>query len=276
MHPAHCSRHKPLFCKAVLLLLLFCLGAAGASDLQRERRIDEQIRDAILEGEVIQLQAGAQRFMGIHTRSRRQPVRGAALILHGRGANPDWIDVVHPLRTGLPDFGWDTLSIQLPVASEGAHDSEWEATLPDAVARVRAALAYLEKQGLRNVVLIAHSFGNRTVARLLAGQRPGSVTAWVAIGIPIDRRTPNDPALAVLGRLKLPILDLYGERDLVSIRDSAPARRRAAQRAGNKDYVQREVPGADHFYSDQADLLVSLVRAWMARVASGTEIPARP
>ncbi len=40
------------------------------------------------------------------------------LINHGRGFHPDWVDTVQPLRVGLVDYGWNTLSIQMPVLAK--------------------------------------------------------------------------------------------------------------------------------------------------------------
>ncbi len=255
--------------RILLLILLLLPALAPAGDLAREQRIAEQIRDAILDGEPVTLEASGQPFLGIHQRTERKPARGAALILHGRGANPDWLEVIHPLRTGLPEYGWDTLAIQLPVASEGAGEAEWRATLDEAVPRIRAALAYLEQKGMKNVVLVAHSFGNGAVARFLADGPPPGVTAWVGIGMGEDPAIPE-----TLRKLeKLPVLDLYGEQDLPAVRESARARRLAARDAGNAGYTQRELPGADHFFDGQDGLLLSTVRAWLARVASGTERP---
>ncbi len=257
----------------LLLLLPAVCGIAAAADLAREQRIAEQIRDAIFDGEPMELKAKGQPFLAIYQRTEREPARGAALILHGRGANPDWTEVVHPLRVGLPEHGWDTLSIQLPVASEGANDREWRQTIPEAVPRIEAALRFLDGQGMKNVVLIAHSFGNRAVAAFLgSGPVPKAVRAWVAIGAPFG---DDSEALAVLRRLELPVLDLYGQQDLPQVLAGSKARRLAARDAKNDAYESREVAGADHFFNGQDELLLSIVRAWLAKVASGTEVPAR-
>ncbi|RMG35412.1 MAG: DUF3530 family protein [Gammaproteobacteria bacterium] len=257
----------------LLLLLSVTWGIATAADLAREQRIAEQIRDAIFDGEPIELEAAGIRFLGIYQRTEREPARGAALILHGRGANPDWTEVVHPLRIGLPEHGWDTLSIQLPVASEGANEREWRQTLPEAVPRIEAALRFLDQRGMKNVALIAHSFGNRAVATFLAsGKVPDAVRAWVAIGAPFGA---DSPELEVLRQSKMPILDLYGQQDLPQVLAGSKARRLAARDANNDAYESREVPGADHFFNGQDELLLSIVRAWLAKAASGTEVPAR-
>jgi len=271
MQPVSKAKPTPLIQWIILGCAVFFQTFAAGADLAREQRISEQISEAILDGEPVYLEDGGHRFLGIYTKAERQPARGAALILHGRGANPDWVDIVNPLRTRLPEYGWDTLAIQLPVASEGASDTEWAAVIPESLPRVAAALAFLKRQGTQKVVFVSHSFGTHTAAGYLGTRHPAEVQAWVGIGMSPDQRTPDTDTVAMLPRIKLPILDLYGQRDLVSVVSSAEARREAARAAGNAAYEQREVPGADHFFSRQNDLLVSIVRAWLAKVTGGEE-----
>ena len=256
--------------KGFLLLIFLTLAPiiGWGADLIREQRIQAQIQDAILEGEAVQIEDGTRPFLGILTRSEWQPPRGAAVILHGRGANPDWLDIIHPLRTRLPAFGWDTLSIQLPLAAAGARDEEWRATIPEALPRIEAALRLLEQRGTENIVLISHSFGNQAAARFLAENPGRGIRAWVGIGISTDSSIRGAGTLSNLGRLKLPVLDLYGENDLASVTASAVDRRLAARDADNPDYEQREIVGVDHFFSGQDELLVSIVKSWLARAAT--------
>ena len=106
-----------------LLLVLVCFSAT-ASNLAREQRIAKQIVDAILDGETIWLEADGNRFLTLYTEATTRQTLGGVILLHGMGANPDWMDVIQPLRVNLPDRGWATLSIQLPVAAGDAEFSD--------------------------------------------------------------------------------------------------------------------------------------------------------
>ena len=269
MQPARHIHSILLIALVIITPLLDGAGTARASDLAREQRIAEQIGGMILDGEVLRLSDGSHSFLAIHTPARKQPARGAALILHGRGANPDWVDVIHPLRTRLPESGWDTLAIQLPLAAAGASDREWAATVPESLPRIEAALAFLRDRGIDDIVIISHSFGTHAAANYLSRRSDDGVRAWVAIGMPPDARYAETDTLGLLGRIRIPVLDLFGELDLERTLLSAGARRKAAEKAGNAAYRQRQVPGADHFFSDLDDLLVSIVRGWMARTVGG-------
>ena len=85
------------------ILLLLCLSLlpllSAASDLAREQRIAAEIEEGILVGEPVMLQAGGSEFFAIYAEEESSYVKGAAIILHGRGAHPDWTEVIQPLRS---------------------------------------------------------------------------------------------------------------------------------------------------------------------------------
>ncbi|MCW8906045.1 MAG: alpha/beta hydrolase family protein [Sedimenticola sp.] len=256
----------------ILFLLLPQLSAA-ASDLARERRIADQISEALLVGEPVTLQAGDTPFLAIHTRESTGYSHGAAIILHGRGAHPDWVDVVNPLRSELPEYGWQTLSIQLPVAAADASDWVYRELIPEAGPRIAAAVDYLKQQGVSNLVLVGHSLGARMGLEYLATGAPEELRAFVAVGLPADPQRPQEGALQALRQVKVPMLDIFGSRDLESVLGSARARSLAAREADLVDYRQTPVEGADHFFRGLSDTLVARVRAWLGRAAPGVRQP---
>ncbi|MCG8429196.1 MAG: alpha/beta hydrolase family protein, partial [Chromatiales bacterium] len=134
-----------------LVCLMLWFSALQASDLLREERMAAEIEEAILVGEPVWLQAGEQRFFAIHALSELNRTYGGVIILHGRGAHPDWSDVINPLRSELPAHGWQTLSIQLPVAEAGAKDLVYRGLIPEALPRIVAAIDYFDQQGVQNV-----------------------------------------------------------------------------------------------------------------------------
>ncbi|KRT58406.1 alpha/beta fold hydrolase [endosymbiont of Ridgeia piscesae] len=254
--------------------LLFCLlpGLLSAADLTREGRIAEQIFDAILEGQPIWLKAEGRRFLAIHTLSPAKQVQGGVILLHSMGANPDWDQVIHPLRTALPKHGWETLSIQLPVAAPGATQAEWLRLIPEAFPRIRSAAKFFREQNNHNLVLIGHSLGARMGLEFLAdGAPPEAIRAFVAIGLPTPQEQEENPVYETLRKLKLPMLDLYGSRDLASVTDTARLRRIVAKRAELQAYRQDRIEGADHFFSNLEQTLINRTRAWIRRHAAGEE-----
>ncbi|TNF34101.1 MAG: DUF3530 family protein, partial [Gammaproteobacteria bacterium] len=121
--------------KAALLSLAITSSTAFASDLAREKRLASEIIDSIMDGEATTLVAGSHEFLSIYTESDVDSPKGAVLILHGRGYHPNWPEVVYPLRTGLPEHGWHTLSIQLPVLAADAKYYDYVPIFPEAFPR---------------------------------------------------------------------------------------------------------------------------------------------
>ena len=261
--------------RLVACSVLFLLSAlpAEASDLAREARIAAEISDAILDGETIRLRAGEVEFLAIHTPPATATADGGVILLHGRGAHPDWNDVIHPLRVGLPAAGWHTLSIQLPIAAADGPNDTYAALIPEAAPRIDAAVAYYQERKIAPVVLVAHSLGARMAASYMAGAPDTPVRAFVAVGLPADPKDPEGGTLGALSKIRIPTLDLYGSRDLDSVLGSTAERRRAAQLAGNAGYEQLEVAGADHFFRGLDDALVSQVAGWLHRVTQEATAP---
>lgn len=265
-----------------ILLLLFVLvgGEAVAADLIREQRIAEQIEEGIVVGEPLYLHAEGVEFLAIHTEANRSPVRGGAIILHGRGANPDWIEVIQPLRSSLPDAGWETLSLQLPVAATDAPDGAYSDLIPEAFPRIQAGVEFFQQRDIRNLVLVGHSLGARMGAQYLAASTPQEIKAFVAVGLSVHNPQSDDATLAAVQKIEIPMFDIYGSRDIDPVLHTADRRAAAARRGGNSEYRQLEVPGADHFFTGMQDTLTVRVRAWLARMAGAAapaaEVPEGP
>ncbi|MCB1761554.1 MAG: alpha/beta fold hydrolase [Gammaproteobacteria bacterium] len=256
-------------CNLALIVLLAALaGAAGGSDLLREERIAKEIEETILSGYPLRLRADGIEFLAIHRESAVAQRRGGVVILHGRNANPDWHGVIHPLRSQLPDSGWETLSIQLPVTSLDAPEESYQALISESFPRIASAINFYQQRGVERIALIGHSLGVRMALEFLAANPDVRVRAVVAVGMSASRSTPVSGNLLALQKVNLPILDIYGSSDFDAVLTTAPLRLAEAHRAGNQAYRQLEVPGADHFFSGLDDLLVQRVRAWLQRIFS--------
>jgi hypothetical protein len=250
-----------LFTPTALLFCLFVQGSVSASDLDKERRWAEQIVDALLDGEAVYLDDGRSEFLAIETESATGAAGKAAVIMHGTGVHPDWPTVVLPLRVGLTESGWHTLSIQLPVLANEAEHADYLPVYQWVPGRIDAAVAYLREKGFDTVVLVAHSQGAGMAAHYLSGEhRP--VEGFVAVGLSGGIAGGAMDNLAKLGRIGEPTLDLYGSADLEEVLADAAAKAARAQ-AANADYTQQQVEGADHFFDGEEEALLDAVNAWL-------------
>ncbi len=240
---------------------------AFASDREKESRWADQTVEFLVVGEAVWLQGHDGKFLGLYTEAAATPAKGAAIIMHGLGAHPDWQDVVAPLRVGLPEKGWTTLSIQMPILANDAEVGQYAPLFAEVPARIDAARRYLQGRGYHNIVLVAHSLGTAMTTSYLAGN-PASiedVKAFVAVGM--RGRLGSDPRMhttAFLERIQLPMLDLYGSQDEDAVK-SASVRLAAGKTKGT--YEQTEIPEADHFFRGKSDRLVEIVSAWLDHFA---------
>ena len=252
----------------VLRAGIACLGLAAApalaaQDLDRERRLANEIVDSIMDGDAVTLHAGQLDFLSIYTESETVPARGAAIILHGRGFHPDWPEVVQPLRTALPEHGWHTLSVQMPVLEKSAKYYDYVPIFPAAFPRIKAAIAFLRDQGVTRIVVIAHSCGVHMSMAYIDAFGDSEIDAFVGIGMgATDYGQPMRKPFP-LERMTVPVLDVFGSDDFPAVLRKAPARAAAAGVAGNGLSGQVMVDGADHYFRDKDDELIVVVSAWL-------------
>jgi len=226
----------PFFFSLLCCLFSLCfVQNAIASNLEKEKRWAEQISDSLLDGEAIKLHNGSHNFLAIETQAENANDLGV-IVLHGIG--------VHP-------------SLQLPILKNEAEGKDYEPLLPQVPARIDAGIRQLSKLGVKRVALVAHSMGARMAAYYLVNkkiyqeaQTETPIVAFVSIGMGTDDED-------FLGKIKIPVFDVYGENDLPAVLASVPDR--LTNLKANKDYKQLKVAKADHFFDDQDEALLKVV-----------------
>lgn len=234
------------------LLLLVSFPAFAAPDYAREQRWADEITPAIVVGDPLySTQKSGHRFLGIYTEAAK-PKMGV-VVVHGLGVNPDW-GMIGMLRQRLPDFGYATLSIQMPVLAANARAEAYAETFPDAVERIELAVAALQAKGYQRIALLSHSMGSR-MAYAYMKRNPAAITAWAALGMP-PAPDGRDAALLYIG-IEAPVLDVYGSMDLPQVIAGAPLRR--ASLKGKAASRQVAIAGSDHFYAGHEEDMVKAV-----------------
>jgi len=256
--------HRPLYVLSATILILFS-PLTFASDLQKEIRMKQEIIDYIMDGEAIMLNdAVAQHdFLTIYTESTMNTPKGVAIIVHGRGHHPNWAEVVHPLRTGLPEFGWHTLSIQAPVLGNDSSFYDYLYILQETDPRIESAIAFLQQKSIKNIVLIAHSCSVHMAFNWLHKNPNAGINAFIGIGM--GSTDIGQPMLEPfpLQDIKMPVLDIRGEYDYPAVIAKAPKRLKRIQQAGNPKSDQRVVAESDHYYTARGDALLTEIADWL-------------
>jgi alpha-beta hydrolase superfamily lysophospholipase len=249
------------------MLSLFSFSVANASDLEREKRMADEIVDAILDGEAVFLEADSHKFLTIYTEAEES--KGVVIILHGRGFHPDWQDAINPLRVGLVDSGWSTLSVQMPVLEKHAKYYDYIPVFPESLPRIDAAIEFARKQingdGSSKVILAAHSCGaHKAIAWIEKNDDVSQkIDAYIGIGMgATDYRQPMEKPFP-LDSLTVPVLDVYADGDYPAVLKMAPERLAMITRAGNTKSRQLMLTDADHYYEDRGEELTELIEQWL-------------
>ena len=246
---------RTLRLRALMLLLWLAPAAALAqADYARERRWAEEITPAIVVGDPVYLELeSGLKFLAIWT-----PNAGAAagvVVVHGLGVHPDW-GLINPLRSLLAEQGYATLSVQMPVLMAEMRAASYPPLFPEAAERLATAVAFLHGKGLKKVAVVSHSLGSTMVNYFLNHSGEPRIDAWVSIGIPSGEYTRPET-------FRIPILDLYGERDFPVVLEKAAGRAAAIRNIRGSGQVQ--VAGADHFFAGMENELARQVRLFLDR-----------
>lgn len=245
---------NPLRRVSVAALLIASLCSTGhAQDYEREKRWAEQTLAGLVVGEPVRIaQKNGHRFLGLHVAPAKP--RGALIIAHGRGWAPDH-DLYGTLRTRLADAGFETLSIQMPVLPSSAKLGDYLPTFPDADERLALAIAWLRARGHRNIAIVSHSLGATMTNHYLIRNPDAGVRAWVFIGI-IN-------GLEDMFRIRIPVLDVFGERDWDITRVGANERLAQIKAIAGSEQVM--VADAQHFFEGREGELVRVINGFLDR-----------
>jgi pimeloyl-ACP methyl ester carboxylesterase len=235
--------------------------AATEPDLEREKRMASQIVDAILDGDAVWLKDGDHEFLGLYTEPDQ--IGKAVIMLHGRGTHPDWQDVANPVRVGLVEHGWATLSLQMPVLEKEAKFYDYVPLLPAAFPRIEAGIDFLRDQGYEKIVIVAHSCSVHMAMAWLEKNGDKKIDGFVGLGMgATDFQQPMDKPFP-LEQLSIPVLDAFGSEEYPAVRNGAPVRLQAISKAGNPYSRQIVIDGANHYFTDKGAEVTDAVAQWL-------------
>ena len=247
----------------LLVAVVLALSAlvAHAQDYYREKRWSDQIVPGLVVGEAVWIQqANEHRFLSLWTEADK--ARGAIILGHGRGWNPDF-ELYGVLRVKLAEQGYSTLSIQLPVLGGGAKIGDYIPTYGEAAERYHLAAQWLQKKGYRNISIVSHSLGATMANHYLINVKDTPVRTWVFVGI-IN-------GLEEMFRIKIPVMDVYGGKDWEITQVGASERRKQIMKINGSRQVV--VPEALHFFEGREDDLVKVVVEHLDEVFRTQPVP---
>lgn len=243
---------------------LFISSFCSASDLQREKRLADEIIDSIIDGDAIYLKTDNHSFLSIFTEAEEptgDQKNHAVIVLHGRGQHPDWPETTNPLRVGLASKGFTTLSIQMPVLPTIASYEDYAEIMHEGGPRIEAGLDYLEQRGYEHIHIVAHSCSTQMVSRWIANGGGHDVSSYAFLGLVTENYLEAFGSLPPLQDIPQPVLDIYGEWD--SVKYHAPARLLTIELGANPHSRQQMISRADHMFRGRGEVLTNEVFKWL-------------
>jgi dienelactone hydrolase len=265
------------------LLLLSAAPPVGAQVTVAEQRLSRELAAAIRAGTVVRLGEDQDQFLGIFSPAQSKKSRGGIILLHDINNHADWPEVISPLRRRLPRFGWNTLSIQLPLTAavddtikqpQPGNDSLFDALEQEIDRRIQAAIAYCHQQRIFNIILLGHQFGAIMASRYAAHNpsQETAVSALVALNL-YSPVTDSEKLLSrdILANLNIAFFEVVPGESSTYVLQQAKKRRIMMNQLGHDKYKQIHIMGADYTFSDVEITLASRIQGWLAKLAPNAE-----
>jgi len=235
-------------------------------DYDRETRMIGEIEEAVMDGDVEYLPLeNDKEVFSIYMEPDTDAPKGGVIILHSRGYHANWASVIKPLRVGMADKGWHSLSVQMPVLDKDATYYDYVPIFPYAHERIEAAIEFYKQRGVDNIILISHGCGAHMSMSYFDKYGDDEINAYVGIGMgatdykqKVIKRFPLDIMLK-------PVLDVYGEKDFTGVVRLSESRKALMDISGNKQNAQKVIKGADHYYKENGtdQVLTDTIDTWL-------------
>lgn len=236
-------------------------------DYEREGRMVSEIEDAVMDGDVEYLAlADDKEVFSIYMEPEVDTPKGGIIIMHSRGFHANWASTIKPLRVGLAEKGWHTLSVQMPVLGKSATYYDYVPIFPYAHQRIDAAIEFYHQRGVDNIIIVSHGCGAHMSMSYFDKYGDDKINAYVGISMgatdykqKVIKRFPLDVMLK-------PVLDVYGEKDFPGVMRLSESRKALMDISGNPKNAQKVIKGADHYYKNNgtAQVLTSTIDAWLS------------
>ena len=285
-----------------LIFLSFCLfsglttPAKAASNYFKEAQISDSLKKTEPANSIAWLKTGENRnILALNKPSQTSDLQGGVIILADLYQSPDWPVIVDGLRKRLPIFGWETLSVQLPVPVISPLSPEMDQLYSLTQKRIEAAISYFKNKNISNIVLIGISQSANFSIKYVESLPENSSDLQALIFI---RAYDSDwlDSSNLIRNISLPTLDIIPQHDSKKVLNSAKKRLTAANfagklskktnishlsakvrelatnKTGNLRYRQEIINAANFQFEKQETELFKVIRGWLSVYAAGTKV----
>ena len=220
----------------------------------RELNLNEQFVQEQFDSDLVKIDLEDKGYFAIlqNVEGKRQSI----LLLHGRGLYPNEPLVMNPLREGLMSE-YNVFSIQLPVLEKGATYYKYEKIFSYSTNRISVALEKIHSE-YGKVIVIAHSCGAHMLSDYLDiyGDKYLESVILISAGAVDKNQTATffDYSL-----VDFKLLNIYGEFD----HNSVMKHNDYLISLESEHITHKMVSDADHFYRDQSESLLLILKKWL-------------
>ena len=229
-------------------------------DKSRESMIYEQSLSEIFDGKhlYVDYKFGKYSMLEVYDEEHNT----AVLFLHGRGLSPNEQNLAYPVRVTLSNI-YNTYSLQLPVLKKQSTYAEYTKIFYDSDERILSALDHVYKKN-NEVIIIAHSCGVHMLMSFIQNKNLSkNVSSLVLIGSGAVDKGQKLIHEYPYDKIKVPILDLYGENDFNLVLKNANKRKQFIKQTSAKSQ-QIKIKSSDHYHTDNSERVITFVKKWLS------------
>ncbi len=221
---------------------------------QRELNLNEQFVQEQFDSDLININLNNDTSFAMlqNVEGLKQPI----LLLHGRGLYPNEPLVMNPIREGL-ESRYNIFSIQLPVLKKKATYYEYQKIFTYSNERISVALEKIYSEH-GQVIVVAHSCGAHMLSSYLDSQGGKYIDSVVLLGAgAVDK--DQTATFFDYSKLDLRLLNIYGEFDHNSVLEHNDF----LVSLKSEHITYEMVSDADHYYRDQSESVVLILKKWL-------------
>ena len=229
-------------------------------DKSRELIIYEQNLNEIFDGEHLYIDYKFGKFSMLEIYEEKH--NSAVLFLHGRGLNPNEQNLAYPVRTEMSKIH-NTYSLQLPVLKKQSTYLEYSKIFYDSDERISSSLNYIQNKN-KEIIIVAHSCGVHMLMSYIQNKNlSNNIKSLVLIGSGAVDKGQELIYEYPYGKIKIPILDLFGESDFNLVLKNADRRKQLIKQTSSKS-KQIKIKSSDHYHTDNSERVITFVKKWLS------------
>lgn len=238
-------------------------------DFEREDRMIGEIEDSVMDGDVEYLPLeNDKEVFSIYMEPDADKPKGGVILLHSRGYHANWSSTIKPLRIGLADKGWHTLSVQMPVLDKNAKYYDYVPIFPYAHERIDAALNFYKQRGIDNIILIGHGCGAHMSMSYIDKYGDDKISAYIGVGMGATDYKQKIVKQFPLDKMLTPVLDVFAENDFPGVIRLSESRQGLMDIIANAKSEQIVIKSADHYYKEDSAVkaLTDTIDNWLNKL----------